>query len=374
MMEENQYNEDKSFSSEENKSEKTREEKNKSLNQKRSQAEKIKNLISIIILLTGLFIGSLFVDVSQLIQGGGVSQKILNNKDVFELNGKTWVAYTDPIIKLKVINDDKCENCKPDQILLSLRKVIPTILLEKVNYDSDKGKELIKKFNIKTLPAFVFDSKVKDTDFYLQAKPVMDEKDNWIFLNGSKAGIPAGKYINSPKVEDKNIVAGKKDAQITLVEFSDFQCPYCKVLHPVIEKILQDDKYKDKVNLAFKYFPLENIHPMAMKAALAASCAQEQGKFMPFADKLFENQKEWTQKNGEYKFKVYARQVGLDVNKFNQCYKDKKHEKEIKADMEEAKNIGISGTPTLFIGDTYQGGGVDEESIKKTLDKKLENK
>ncbi len=367
MKEEGQYNEADLI--EEEKSE-----NNQEVNVKESDKtkdKKIKNLISLVILLAGLFVGSLFVDCGQLIQGGGISQRVLNNKDVFQLHGKTWVAYTDPIVKVKVINDDDCESCKVDQVLLGLRKMVPTVLLEKVDYNSDEGKKIIKEFNIKSLPAFVFDKKIKDTDFYVQAQSIMKEKGDWLALDGAKAGIPAGKYVELPKISDEDIVFGKKDAPITLIEFSDFQCPYCKVLQPVVDKIIKDDKYKDKVKLAFKYLPLESIHPSSMSAALAAACAQEQGKFIDYAEKLFDNQKEWSQKGGEYKFKVYARQLGLDVNKFNQCYQSKKYEKKIKDDIQEAQKFGISGTPALFIGDEFKGGAADEESIRKILDEKL---
>ncbi|KKP64745.1 MAG: hypothetical protein UR60_C0016G0019, partial [Candidatus Moranbacteria bacterium GW2011_GWF2_34_56] len=134
--------------SEENKTETMEEVDNNILENK-----KVKNLTSLVILLTGLFVGSLFVDFSQLIKGGGISQKVLNNKDVFQLDGKTWVAYPEPMIDVTVINDDNCEECNVDEIMLSLRKVMPTMLSNKVDYSSEEGKKMIEEFGIKSLPA-----------------------------------------------------------------------------------------------------------------------------------------------------------------------------------------------------------------------------
>ena len=85
---------------------------------------------------------------------------------------------------------------------------------------------------------------------------------------------------------------GPKDAKITFVEFSDFQCPFCNRVYPTINQLMKD--YDGKVQLVFKHFPLISIHPHAQKAAEAAECAKDQGKFWEFHDALFENQQDWS--------------------------------------------------------------------------------
>src|SRR5665647_3710990 len=127
---------------------------------------KTKNLISVIILLAGLLLGSIFVDVVQLIRGGGFSRKNLGKSDIFQVDGKTWVAYADPIIDIQVINDDTCSECNPDETLVWLRSVMPTISPKKINYDSVEGKALIDKFGITSLPAFIMSEGVNKTDLY----------------------------------------------------------------------------------------------------------------------------------------------------------------------------------------------------------------
>ena len=111
-----------------------------------SKDKKIKNLISLVILLGGLLIGSLFVDVAQLIRGGGFSFGRLAGADVFQSGGKTWVSYSDPIINVKIVNDENCEACKPDEALLGLQRILPTLLTQKIDQNSPEGQKMIADF------------------------------------------------------------------------------------------------------------------------------------------------------------------------------------------------------------------------------------
>jgi len=342
---------------------------NKSEVKKNKKSQKTKNLVSLVILLSGLFVGSLFVDLSQLIKGGGISQKVLDNKDVFQLDGKTWVAYSEPIVKMSIINDDDCEDCKVDEALVWFKKIVPTILSNKVVYDSDEGKNLIKKFGIKSLPAFVFDKEVKDTEFYGQAQQLFNEKDGKYILDTGKLGLPAGKYIETPKITDNDIKIGSDDAKVKIVEFSDFQCPYCKMFQSTVDDIVKE--YGDDVQLVFKNLPLDSIHPRAGAAALAGECANEQGKFIDYSAKLFDNQKDWTKAEDNKLFVRYAVQLKMDSNKFNQCLKDNKYKDAISATVAQAEEFGISGTPALFINDKFKGGVTQAGDLKAIIDEYL---
>lgn len=331
--------------------------------------KKIKNLISAVILLAGLFIGSLFVDVAQLIRGQGFSQKTLKSTDVFALDGKTWVAYSDPIIKLKVISDESCEECNPDQALVWLRRVLPTILPEKIDANSDEGKSVLAQFNVKTIPAFIFSQDVDKTDFYSLGSSIFTKKDDSYVLQTAEIGMPAGKYVELPAINDNDIQIGAKDAEVKVIEFSDFQCPYCRAFQlNTIQKILKD--YKDKIFFVYKNFPLD-FHKQAENAALAALCANEQGKFETYSTKLFDLQDDWGKSEGIQKFKIYAAQLGLKTADFNQCLDDKKYQDKVNQDKEEGKNFGISGTPVIFINDQFKSGAVGYDEIKKIIDEQL---
>lgn len=346
---------------EENKAEVTVEESSKD--------KKIKNLISLAILLGGLFVGSLFVDVAQLIKGGGFSFSRLPGADVFQSGGKTWVSYTDPIINVKVINDDSCEACKPDEALLGLKRILPTLLTQKVDQNSEEGQKMIADFGIKSLPAFVFAKDVDKTDFYQQASAVLEKKNDQYVLNTAQVGLPVGKYLELPAISDSDIKIGSVDAKVKMIVFSDFQCPYCKAFHPTIKQALSE--YGDKVLFSFKQFPLSNIHPQALPAALASECANEQGKFLPYADKLFEKQAEWGKTTGTQSFKTYATQLGLNASQFGTCLDSKKYQSKVDADQTEGQSFGISGTPDVFVNSQFQTGAVDYPTLKKMIDQEL---
>jgi protein-disulfide isomerase len=147
--------------------------------------------------------------------------------------------------------------------------------------------------------------------------------------------IPAG---NSP-------VLGKADAPVALVEFSDFQCPYCARVVPDVKALLE--KYPDKVKLVFKHFPLD-FHQNARPAAIAAMAAQEQGTFWQFHDIVFQNQATLDPS----KLEEFAKQAGLDVARFKKDYAAKaaEYDKRVAADIQLGAQSGVQGTPSLYIG------------------------
>lgn len=331
-----------------------------------------KNWMAAIIILAGLLVGSVLVDVVQLVTGQGVSQHALKSADVFELDGKTWVAYEEPVVKVRVLSDETCDQCTPDDALLFLRRYMPTILADKIDVSSDAGKKLVDSLGIKTLPAFVFDDSVKDTMFYAQASPLFEGKDEAgsdLVLNTRQIGIPVGKYLELPKVDENSARIGSADAPVQIIEYSDFQCPYCGLMYPVIEQAL--DEFDGQVSVVFKQFPLTSIHPQAMNAALASECALEQGKFKPYYDMLFTRQDAWSKTEGTASFKQYARELGLNGQEFNTCLDSQKYADKVNADLAEGQEFGISGTPGFFIGDEFLGGAAQYDTIKSMIEKQL---
>lgn len=335
---------------------------------KDSKDKKIKNLVSLAILLGGLFIGSLFIDVVQLIKGEGISQRTLNKTDIFALEGKTWVAYNEPLVTLQVITDEECEKCNPDEALVSLRRMLPTILVQKVDTKSEEGKKMEQDFGIKTIPAFVFSKELEKTNLFGQAKSVFEEKSGQYVLNNLAVGIPAGKYLEYPKIGENDIRTGAADAKVKIIEFSDFQCPFSKAFHATAKKVLEE--YKDKVLFVYKHLPLD-FHPQSKNAALASECANEQGKFLGYADKLFENQSTWGKTEGTQSFKDYAKQLGLNTSQFNSCLDDQKYKEKVEQNKKEAEEFGISGTPAIFVNDQFENGAISFDKIKETIDSEL---
>lgn len=331
--------------------------------------KKTQNLIAAVILLAGLFAGSLFVDIAQLVKGSGFSDSVVKKVNVLEAGGKTWVAYTDPIVRLDVITDTTCEKCAPDQALVWLRRIMPTLVAHQIDYNTEEGKTMIAKSGAISLPAFIFAEDANKTEMFSQAESLFAKQDDKRYLlSTDQLGIPAGKLLVFPEIKDSDIQTGSKDAKIKIVEYSDFQCPYCRLFHPALKQALA--QYKDNVQFSYKQFPL-SFHPRANDAALASECANEQGKFMDYADNLFAKQDEWTKTADNKKFKDYAVVFGLKSAQFNSCLDDKKYQDKVNLDLEEGKKFGISGTPGTFVNDQFLGGAVSIDELKKIIDAEL---
>lgn len=158
---------------------------------------------------------------------------------------------------------------------------------------------------------------------------------------------------------------GKKEAKVKIVEFSDFQCPFCARGKARIDEIAA--KYKDKVVIYFRNFPLESIHQKAFHAAEAGLCAQDQGKFWDYHNKMFDNQANLEEKD----LLKYAKDLKLDEAKFSECLKSGKKAADIRKDMEEGMKVGVNSTPTFFVNGYAVRGAVPLEQFSEIIDEQL---
>lgn len=154
-------------------------------------------------------------------------------------------------------------------------------------------------------------------------------------------------------------VQGNANAPVTLVEFSDFQCPFCeRFFSSTLPQIEQEYVDTGKVKLVYKQFPLDSLHPNAKVSALASECANEQGKFWPYHNTLFGNQTQWAEQSPTQvisTFKKYATDLGMNVASFNTCMDSKKYSSIIDKELEEGSTYGVSGTPTFYVGNEKSG-------------------
>ncbi|HEV2855339.1 MAG TPA: thioredoxin domain-containing protein [Thermoanaerobaculia bacterium] len=157
---------------------------------------------------------------------------------------------------------------------------------------------------------------------------------------------------------------GPANAPVTIVEFSDFQCPFCSRLTPTIKQV--EEKYGDKVRVVFRQYPLP-FHQNAQKAAEASLCAADQGKFWEMHDAMFANQ----QALEVDKLKAKAAELGLNAEQFNQCLDSGKHAATIQADMKDGSAVGVNGTPALFINGRFLSGAQPLEAITPIIDDEL---
>jgi protein-disulfide isomerase len=160
---------------------------------------------------------------------------------------------------------------------------------------------------------------------------------------------------------------GPANAPVELIEFSDFQCPFCMRANPAVQQVLTT--YGDRIHFVYRHYPLPN-HPNARPAAEASACAAEQGKFWPYFDRLFENQSRLT--DGD--LKQHASELGLDTGKFNACVDTRKFKSLVEGDMRAGEEAGVNGTPAFFINGRMLSGAQPFEAFKRIIDEELELK
>ena len=201
---------------------------------------------------------------------------------------------------------------------------------------------------------------------YLQQQE--QEQRRQAFLKEIRPHYPVTVALRAPKIEvatDGKPALGTDGAPVTIVEFSDFQCPYCRQVQPTVKRLMAE--YEGKVKLVFRDFPLRNIHPQAQKAAEAAQCAAEQKKFWPYHDKLF------TAASLQIDdLKKYAHELELNVEQFAACLDSNKYVGGIDADMQAGQNAGVNATPTFFVNGYPLSGAASYERFKEVVDAALE--
>jgi len=184
--------------------------------------------------------------------------------------------------------------------------------------------------------------------------------------------IPTGiASVSAEDYVDDDPFIGNKNAPITMIEFSDFQCPFCKRFREQTFDQLKA-QYIDtgKVKFVYRDFPLHSIHPMAGKAAEAGECADDQGKFWEYHDKIFEGQSVWAS-SGVSVFKQYAQELGLDSKKFNDCLDSGKYKNEVEKDLSDATKTGGQGTPYFLIGNQPVSGAQPFSAFQQAIESQL---
>jgi len=158
---------------------------------------------------------------------------------------------------------------------------------------------------------------------------------------------------------DDDPVKGDPNAPFTIIEFSDFQCPFCMKFHTQTLPLIEENYINTgKVKFVYRDFPIQSIHPNAFPAALASECADEQGMFWEFHDMVFVNQKTWERQDvvqSAQTFQQFAADIGLDMESFNTCFATAKYSDEINKDLRDGQVYGVTGTPGFFIGNEKIG-------------------
>lgn len=189
-------------------------------------------------------------------------------------------------------------------------------------------------------------------------------------------GIVVFSKDNNPtnNVKPTNHVVGTDKNSVTLVEYGDFQCPACGKYYPTVHQIVEE--YKDRIQFQFRNLPLSQIHQNAFSAARAAEAADKQSKYWEMYDMLYQNQSVWAESdNPKNNYVEYAKQLGLDIDKFNSDYASKAVNDIINADLDAfAKTKETKQTPTFFLNGKKINPDASVESFKKVIDEALGDK
>ena len=191
-------------------------------------------------------------------------------------------------------------------------------------------------------------------------------------IEGLKKGVNVERTlpdVRSPP-RDVEITAhtatkGGKTAKVQVVEFADFQCPYCSRAADAVRQL--SSKYGNKIEIAYRNFPLRSLHPFAQHAAEVGQCAQAQGKFWEMADKMYSDQ----DKLDEASLEDSAKSIGIDTAKLDECLKSGQGAKEVEEDVKKATDLGIEGTPTFFVNGRQHLGAPTLEGLSAAIDAEL---
>lgn len=221
-------------------------------------------------------------------------------------------------------------------------------LNEKLSQISDSQTQLLAKID-------GLESKIEEAAKAAPAAPAGRQAPR-----GPQPGKPDPAATYKVPVGDAHVM-GSDEALVTIVEWSDFQCPYCSRVTPTIKQI--KEQYGDEVRVAFKHNPL-SFHPRAKPAAIAAEAAGKQGKFWEMHDKLFENNKALTDEN----FVAWAGELGLNVEQFKKDLADPALDKKVTAQQAQGMTVGARGTPAFFINGRFLSGAQPLDNFKKLID------
>ena len=208
--------------------------------------------------------------------------------------------------------------------------------------------------------------RIKD---YLGKKKQQDART--AFIGGLRAAAGVEVFLEPLRFDvaftDADPVKGAMSAPIQIVEYSDFQCPYCSRVNPTLAQV--QETYGDKVAIVFRNFPLP-MHKEAPRAGEASYCAQDQGKFWEYHDVLFQNQR--AQKDED--LKKYAAEVGLDAAAFDACLTSNKYKERVDNDKKTGEMAGVSGTPAFFINGVFVNGARPFEAFAEVIDEEITRK
>jgi len=195
----------------------------------------------------------------------------------------------------------------------------------------------------------------------------------WLLINAANAPLtppPPAEIQNVPSVSKTDLIRGNPNAKVTLIEYADFQCPACAVMHVTIKQLQGD--FKDNLRLVYRFFPLTNIHQNSLISAQAVYAAGLQGKLWEMFDMVYENQEGWSDSTqAKSIFVDYAKKLGLNSSKFNSDIDSDSTKKFITDEQSQGLDLGINATPTIFMNGKEIQNPTTYEDFKKLIQNEI---
>ncbi len=227
------------------------------------------------------------------------------------------------------------------------------------------GDEQIAEFFEKNRARLPEDAELED--FSGRIRRVLESQRTAEARKALRASADVEIALAPPRIEIEAVgpALGPENAPVTIVEFSDYECPFCRRAEPTIQAVLE--RYPEQVRLVFRHMPLDAIHPRARPAAEAAVCADEQGLFWDFHAKIFENQSALS----DEQLLAYGQEVGLDAARYTECREGDTARAKVDFDLAAAREVGISGTPAFFVNGIPMTGAQPLDAFVRVIEEEL---
>lgn len=284
--------------------------------------------------------------------------KISDNEDNSEIQNQSKTGPGEPFYQKESIQDIPAKKSTPVGMIVALVAVVAVAAFFAGSYFSTLDSDVVTKSELESAISRL-EAKLENTQVQPPSPPTQPVR------------ISA----------DDDPVRGDPNAPISIIEFSDFQCPFCARFHvQTLPSLLEEYIDTGKVKLVYRDFPIQSIHPNALPAAVAAECANEQGKYWEYHDALFEKQSSWARQDSNsaiLTFTQYAQDIDLEMEQFNSCLSTGKYLQEVQKDLNDGRDYDITGTPGFFIGNDEIGfvklnGAQPFDSFKRIIDAQLD--
>lgn len=316
------------------------------------------------------------------------------SNDVQVIENNTNVDLSDDSIELLIVEDPSCVNCQVDLFVEQVKaNLIPDLVPTKITFDSVEGAAIVSELNVNQVPVYLFGQGIDQRDDWAEQLagafvPVDVNGKSYYLLNPQF--IPNKVMIEDVVITNTAIVIGDVNAPVTVVEFTDFECPFCGIAEgnpdltaqfssqnpgyvPPMPKVIEEYVEAGLVKVVFYNFPIASLHPNGRIVHNAALCANEQEEFEAYSRVVWDSVSEWSSTTVDRveTLKGYAVELGLNVDQFNTCLDSKTYDAQIDEELALGQAYGVSGTPAFFVGKAFISGAQDFTVFQDLIEAEL---